>query len=198
MIELKNLNFSYNKKKVFKTNVNFLLKSGQVAGVTGNNGTGKTTLLKIIAGVYKNITGIRKIDGSVLNLISLSGFMDLNVSVKQNIFLANQIFFPKINFKLFLEMVTEFSGIKDTNMITRQLSNGYLARLGYACLSFEKRDIILSDENIFVADQEFKKKCLDRIQGYLDQGSSLIIAGHDLDNFKFINNKFDSIINLNN
>ncbi len=173
------------KNEKFKAldNINLEIKKGEIVGIIGPNGSGKTTLLKIIAGITAPTKGTVKTSGRIVSLIDLEAGFHPDLTGYQNIFLNGMLLgMKRQEIKRKLNAIIKFADIKqfiDTPLFT--YSGGMKLRLGFSVVAHVNPDTLLMDENFVVADQEFREKSFDKIQGFHDQGKTIIIASHYLD-----------------
>ena len=197
-LELKNVNFSYKNNKKILRNLNFSISKGQCIGIFGSSGTGKSTLLNIITGlfqadsgkvlsdennIYKNIKSWRKNIGYVPQNVYL-----LDENIKKNISLnLNSNSLNKINF----EYALKISGLKEMNKnLTlrlqktlgekgRKISGGQVQRIGIARAIYNKPSILIFDEATNSLDKKIELKIFDSIYK-LKNKNTIIIVSHKL------------------
>ena len=197
-LELKNVNFSYKNNKKILRNLNFSISKGQCIGIFGSSGTGKSTLLNIITGlfqadsgkvlsdennIYKNIKSWRKNIGYVPQNVYL-----LDENIKKNISLnLNSNSLNKINF----EYALKISGLKEMNKnLTlrlqktlgekgRKISGGQAQRIGIARAIYNKPSILIFDEATNSLDKKIELKIFDSIYK-LKNKNTIIIVSHKL------------------
>lgn len=166
------------KEKKILQNIQFHLKKGESLGIIGPNGSGKTSLLRILAGIYKDYTGSVNISQDVTSLLDLNSIALPDSNGFENIFVILRILNKKPN-KSLIEEIAHFSGIgEDLFLPMKNYSSGMKARLVFAASTQFYSDIFLIDENIFVGDNEFISKSIDRINNLKKSGSSIILASH--------------------
>ncbi len=164
--------------------ISFTAKSGEIIGIIGRNGAGKSTLLRVIAGIYPKDDGKIIINGKLVSVIGMDTGLDLRLSMRDNIFLCCSILGlnPQEIKKKFNEIV-KFTGLEsfvDTKLY--QFSSGMLSRLTFSIIVHSvasNPDILLLDEIFEVGDQDFKKKCEDKIRELTKQGAAVFITGHN-------------------
>lgn len=153
---------------------------GEFVGIMGRNGAGKSSLLKLIAGIYMPNSGTIKIEGKVAPLLELgAGFAD-ELSGYENIFLNAAILgFGKHRTMEYLDSIIEFAELGDKiHMPVRNYSSGMMMRLGFSIASHLDAPILLFDEILAVGDVGFQKKCIDKIQELYKSGRSIILVTH--------------------
>jgi len=160
--------------------VSFTITKGEVFGIVGLNGAGKSTMLKIIAGVLKPTDGGVKIHGNVAPLIELGAGFDHDLTARENIYLNGAILGHSRKFinEKFDEIV-EFSELNNfLDIPLKNYSSGMVARLGFAIATLIKPDILIVDEILGVGDYKFQEKCQNKIQSMLAGGTTVIMVSH--------------------
>jgi len=180
---------SFNKKaKIIHAFRDFSLdiEKGEALGIIGKNGVGKTTLLKLISGVYKPTSGKIKINGKMGSFIGLSIGFHYDLTVRDNIFLyaALRGMLREEIAKKFNEIIkfAELENFVDTKF--KRLSSGMQARLAFATAIQTNPDILLLDEVLAVGDKEFYKKCLSVTENFKKSGKTILFVSHNLDAIK--------------
>ena len=156
--------------------VDLHIKKGEAWGLVGTNGAGKSTLLKVISRILKPYKGTVDVKGSVAALIELGAGIDPNMSARENIFLNGTLLGYKKDFiqEKFDEIV-EFSELQDfLDSPVKNFSSGMKARLGFSIATSVQPDILIADEILSVGDVRFKKKCSERMQNMLSNGTTLL------------------------
>jgi ABC-2 type transport system ATP-binding protein len=186
-------------------NINLEIKKGESIGIIGKNGAGKTTLLRIIAGIYRPTSGKVEVKGKIMPIIELGAGFDMELTGKENIFLNGIILgMTRKEIEEKYDEIVEFSGLKDfINSPLRTYSSGMILRLGFSIATSINPDIILLDEVFAVGDEEFKRKCINKIKEFKDNGSTLLFVSHNMEALKEICEKAillekGEIINFNN
>jgi ABC-type polysaccharide/polyol phosphate transport system ATPase subunit len=174
-------------------NVSLTVNNGERLGIIGANGSGKTTLLKIIAGITTPSKGSVLTQGKVVSLIDLEAGFHPDLTGLQNIYLSGMLLGLNRNeIDKKLQTITDFAGLHkfiDTQLYT--YSEGMKLRLGFSVAVSSDPDILLMDENFIVADEEYRSKALKKIQSFVIQGKTIIIASHYL---QFLNQNCDRLI----
>ncbi|XVX19332.1 ABC transporter ATP-binding protein [Actinomycetota bacterium] len=168
--------------------ISFTVGQGEAVGLVGSNGTGKSTLLKIIAGVLIPDEGSAKVTEGVAPLIELTGGFLGELTARENIYLTAGLH------GLTTEQVDErFDDIVDfagpqvragLEMPFRHFSSGMQSRLGFAVITSLDEPIILVDEALAVGDQAFRNKCYDRMEELLSQDRTLFLVSHSAADLK--------------
>ncbi|HOL20804.1 MAG TPA: ABC transporter ATP-binding protein [Candidatus Hydrogenedens sp.] len=163
-------------------NVSFDIYRGETVGIIGKNGSGKSTLLKIIAGVTLPTEGRVIVYGRVASLLELgAGFHPL-LTGRENIYLnAGLLGMRRAQVNEVIEQIIDFSGIREfIDQPVDTYSSGMYVRIGFAVASFVNPDIFLVDEVLSVGDEEFQRKCRQRIGELREQGKTIVFVSHDL------------------
>lgn len=163
-------------------NVNLKIRRGERIGVVGHNGCGKTTLLSIIGGVYRRYTGEVRVCGRVSMMLALGAGFCPELSGRENIVL-NGVLQGKTQAEMnaLTDDIIEFADIGqfiDAPVYT--YSSGMQARLGFGIATAIEPEILLVDEVMAVGDADFAAKCEKRINGLLNNGTTLILVSHSM------------------
>jgi len=163
--------------------VSFGLKRGESLGVIGDNGAGKSTILKILAGVTKQSSGTVEKIGKVGALIELTAGFHPELTGRENIYLYGAIIGLKRTYinKRFDEIV-EFSGLSqflDTPI--KKYSSGMYARLGFSVTAHLDPEILLIDEVLSVGDYQFQNKCINKMHDFKERGVSIVFVSHNME-----------------
>ena len=160
--------------------VDLHIKKGEAWGLVGTNGAGKSTLLKVISRILKPYKGTVDVKGSVAALIELGAGIDPNMSARENIFLNGTLLGYKKDFiqdchGLILGLLQDF-----LDSPVKNFSSGMKARLGFSIATSVQPDILIADEILSVGDVRFKKKCSERMQNMLSNGTTLLYVSHNM------------------
>lgn len=160
--------------------VSFTVKRGEKLGLIGLNGSGKSTMLKVISGVLKPTEGTVCVKGDIAPLIELGAGFDMELSAKENIFLNGAILgYNREKMAEMYDSIIEFAELKEfENVAIKNFSSGMIARLGFAIATCQKPDILIIDEILAVGDFEFQKKCHKRMQELTESGSTVLFVSH--------------------
>ena len=136
------------------TNVSFSVNKGDILGVIGYNGAGKSTMLKVISGIMKPTNGSIKVDGVISPLIELGSGFDMELTARENIFLNGYILgYSKKFIKEHFNEIVEFSELSEfLDVPVKNFSSGMVARLGFAIATIVKPEILIVDEILSVGD----------------------------------------------
>ena len=164
-------------------NVSFEIKKGDVFGIVGLNGCGKSTTLKIISGILKPTSGTVKTQGVIAPLIELGAGFDMELTARENIYLNGSVlgYSKKFMDEKFDEIV-EFSEMRDfLDVPMKNYSSGMVARIGFAIATVTTPDILIVDEILAVGDFLFQKKCEERISAMMQDNTTVIIVSHSIE-----------------
>lgn len=160
--------------------ISFEVKRGEFIGIMGANGVGKSTLLKLLCGIYKPTSGKVQILDQIAPLIELGAGFDGELSGYENIFLnASILGFGRLATLKAIDTIIEFSELGDKiYMPVKNYSSGMLVRLGFSIASHLNAPILLCDEVLAVGDAGFQLKCLNRVQQLHDEGRTIVLVTH--------------------
>lgn len=164
--------------------ISFTINRGEQYGLVGTNGSGKSTMLKIIAGVMEPTTGSVTIKGSIAPLIELGAGFDMDLTARENIYLNGALLGYNKNFidERFDDIVdfAEVRGFLDMPM--KNYSSGMVARVAFAIATATIPDILVVDEALSVGDFLFQQKCEARIKELVDDyNTTLLFVSHSID-----------------
>lgn len=162
--------------------VSFDVFGGEAVGIIGRNGSGKSTMLKIIAGVYRPSGGRVMVNGSVAPLIELGAGFHHELTGRENILINGLLL--GLSKRQILEreaQIIEFAEIGPfIDSPVKQYSSGMYMRLAFAVATAVDPDILLIDEILAVGDTGFQQKCFDRLQSFRRKGKTILFVSHDM------------------
>ena len=160
--------------------INLNLRSGDRIGLIGHNWAGKSTLLRVLAGVYQPTSGRMSIEGKLSPLLNQTPGMEPEDSGYENILTVGMLLGMSLDeIKGKAPEIIEFSGLGDyINFPIRTYSTGMQARLGFSICTSIDPGILLLDEGIGAADARFAEKASARIKGLLEKTEILVLASH--------------------
>ena len=160
--------------------VSFTISDGEAVGIVGRNGSGKSTTLKIIAGVYRPSSGVVEVSGKVAALIELGAGFQGDLTGRENIVLNGLLLgLSRQEIRAREEEIIEFAEIGDfIDSPVKQYSSGMFMRLGFAIATEINPEILLIDEILAVGDAPFQQKCMARIESFLRRGKTVIMVSH--------------------
>lgn len=161
--------------------VSFQVKRGEALALIGKNGSGKSTMLKILAGVLYPTEGAVKVKGTIAPLIELGAGFDLELTGRENIYMNGAILGHDRQFMdLHFQEIVDFSELDDfIDVPLKNYSSGMIARLGFSVATIVKADILVVDEVLAVGDFRFQEKCHRRIAQLLENGTTLLFVSHN-------------------
>ncbi|HZX09460.1 MAG TPA: ABC transporter ATP-binding protein [Acidobacteriota bacterium] len=163
-------------------NINMSIKEGETVGIIGENGSGKSTLLKLIAGIIFPDEGEIQTQGTIAALIELGAGFHTELSGRENIYVnASLLGFKRKEINARINEIIDFSGLE--NFIDNPLktySSGMYVRLGFSIAINVNPDILLIDEILAVGDENFQKKCYQKIEEFKNKGKTILLVSHDL------------------
>ena len=172
-------------------NVSFDVKKGEVIGLIGRNGAGKSTILKIISGILKPTEGSVYRGGGIVPMLELGSGFDYDLTGKENIYLNGAVLGYS---KEFLESryndILEFSELGEfINTPIRNYSSGMLMRLAFSIATVVNPEILIVDEILSVGDENFQKKSHARMMELMAGGTTVLYVSHNLDQIREMCNR---------
>ena len=166
--------------------VSFSINKGEAVALIGANGSGKSTMLKIIAGVMQPTKGSVAVRGSIAPLIELGAGFDGDLTARENIFLNGALLgHTRPEMEKNYQNIVDFSELHEfIDVPVRSYSSGMVARLGFSIATQVEADILVVDEILSVGDYSFQQKCHRRMEQMLAAGSTLLFVSHDAEQVK--------------
>lgn len=164
-------------------NVSFTVPKGDVFGIVGLNGSGKSTTLKLISGILTPTKGTVETEGTIAPLIELGAGFDYDLTARENIYLNGSVLGHSKKFMdEKFEDIVEFSEMRDfLDTPMKNYSSGMVARIGFAIATITQPDILIVDEILAVGDFRFQEKCEQRIQSMIKDDTTVIIVSHSIE-----------------
>lgn len=163
--------------------VSFTINAGESVALLGLNGSGKSTMLKLISGVLEPNSGRVLTRGRVAGLIEVGAGFHPDLSGRENIFLNAAILgMNRQETEARYDEIVAFSEIErfiDTEV--KHYSSGMFLRLAFSVAIHTEMDVLLIDEILSVGDEPFQRKCITRVRELHEQGKTLVVVSHDLD-----------------
>jgi ABC-type polysaccharide/polyol phosphate transport system ATPase subunit len=182
------LRFRRDAKKTVKhalADVNFRIEPGESVALLGRNGSGKSTLLSLIGRIYKPTSGEIRVPAGwrVAPLLELGAGFHHELTGEQNVFLNGVILgLTRKQVEERFAAIVAFAELEDSiDAPIRTYSSGMLMRLGFAIASHTDAEILLVDEILAPADEEFQEKCYRRIREFQQEGRTILFVSHDMD-----------------
>lgn len=171
--------------------VSFEVMRGDSVGLVGLNGSGKSTMLKVIAGVLKSTEGKVAVNGTIAPLIELGAGFDMDLTARENVFLNGALLgYNRARMEEQYPDIVEFSELAEfMDVPVKNFSSGMVSRLAFAIATIGTPDILIVDEVLSVGDFHFQEKCEARIQNMRDHGTTILFVSHSLEQVKKICNK---------
>ncbi len=162
--------------------VSFDVRRGEFFSIIGANGSGKSSLLRLLAGLSKPTEGRVETQGRVSTLLELGSGFHPQVSGRDNAILNGLLIgMTRAEIEALLPRIVEFAGLQQfIDQPMRTYSSGMFVRLGFAIAAFMEPEILLVDEVLAVGDARFQEKCYNHIAGLQERGVTIIMVSHDL------------------
>lgn len=192
---------SLSKKVLYRehyalNNISFEIKKGETVGIIGTNGSGKSTILKIITGVLNPTSGRVEVIGRISALLELGAGFNQEYTGIQNIYLNGTMMgFSKEEIDKKLNNIIEFADIGEfINQPVKTYSSGMFVRLAFAVAINIEPEILIVDEALSVGDVFFQAKCYRKFEEFKENGKTILFVSHDLSS---ISKYCDRVILLN-
>lgn len=189
------------KKKLYAEHyalddVNFDVKVGETVGIIGTNGSGKSTILKIITGVLNPTGGSVTVNGRISALLELGAGFNMEYTGIENIYLnGTMIGFSREEIDAKMQDILDFADIGEfVNQPVKTYSSGMFVRLAFAVAINIEPEILIVDEALSVGDVFFQSKCFKKFEEFKKMGKTILIVSHDLGS---ISKYCDRVILLN-
>ena len=169
-------------------NISFSVDKGESCALIGANGSGKSTMLKIISGILTPTKGSVEVNGSIAPLIELGAGFDYELTGRENIFLNGAIlgYSKKLMLEKYDEII-DFSELRDfIDVPVKNYSSGMIARLGFSIATIVKPEILVVDGILAVGDQAFQDKCHKRLEDMMNSGTTVLLVSHSAADIKRI------------
>lgn len=164
--------------------ISFDIHRGEVVGLVGTYGSGKSTMLKIIAGVLEPSEGSVKVHGNIAPLIELGAGFDPELTARENIYLnVALVGYTKEFIDADFDGIIEFVELQNfVDMPLKNFSSGMVARIAFAIATIIEPDILIVDEMLSVGDVFFQQKCEARIQHFIQSGDvAVLFVSHSME-----------------
>ena len=170
------------EKRRILNGISFEIPKGQAVGLIGKNGCGKSTTLKLLTRILKPNEGSVTINGRVSSLIELGAGFHPDMSGRENIYINASIFgLTREETEEKLEDIIRFSELEEfIDNPVRTYSSGMYMRLAFAVAINVNADVLLIDEILAVGDVSFQKKCFERLREIKEEGTTIVIVSHDM------------------
>jgi ABC-2 type transport system ATP-binding protein len=163
--------------------IDLLVNEGEVLGLLGHNGAGKSTMLKVIARVLRPTKGRVRLHGRVFPLLELGAGFDMELTGRENVYMNSAILgFSKADTRLRFERIVAFAGLEEfIDTPVRNYSTGMVSRLGFAIATDVQPEILIVDEVLSVGDSEFQQRSSKRMKQFCDNGTTILLVTHNLE-----------------
>lgn len=168
-------------------NVSFQVREGEILGIVGKNGSGKSTMLRAIAGIFSPDSGTIDLFGHTVSLLSIGVGFQKSLSGKENIMLSGMLLgFTEEEVRRQMPEIIEFAGLgKFINMPVKTYSSGMYSKLAFSITAILKTDIMLIDEVLSVGDAKFKKKSYRKMKELIsEKDRTVVIVSHNNDTLR--------------
>jgi lipopolysaccharide transport system ATP-binding protein len=172
-------------------NISFTLEEGDRLALIGHNGSGKTSLLKVIAGIYLPSRGRADVKGELTSMIALGAGLDLDATGLQNIRKMGAMrLIPAKVIDERMGAIVDFSGLGDfVRLPVKTYSQGMMARLMFACATEFEADVLVLDEWLAAGDADFIATAKERMQSFVDRAKIVVMGTHSFDLAEQVCNK---------
>lgn len=172
-------------------NISFELEKGDMLGIIGTNGAGKSTILKAVSGIMIPTEGKMTVKGNIAALLELASGFDGDLTVRENTYLRGAMLgYTREFMDKMYDQIIEFAELVDfQERPFKQLSSGMKSRLAFSIACLVNPDILILDEVLSVGDGAFKKKSGDKMREILDSGVTGILVSHSLSQVREMCNK---------
>lgn len=163
--------------------VSFNVYKGEIVGIIGTNGSGKSTILKIISGALKPTKGKVYVDKKKIQLLTLGTGFDVELTARENVYLNGSIIgYSRKFLDEHYDEIVEFAELQDfMEEKVKNFSSGMVSRLGFSIATAgDAAEILILDEVLSVGDEFFKKKSLKRVKEMIHGGSTVLMVSHSL------------------
>jgi len=162
--------------------VNLSIESGTTFGFIGHNGSGKSTMLRCITGIYKPTSGRVEVSGRISALLELGSGFHPDLTGRENVYLnASILGLSKREIDDVFDEIVDFAGIGQfIDTPVKVYSSGMYVRLGFAVAVHVRPEILIVDEVIAVGDEEFQRRCFDHIYRLRNEGVTIVLVSHSL------------------
>ena len=186
----------YHKKFYALNNLSFEVKKGETVGIIGTNGSGKSTILKIITGVLTPTTGEVEVNGVISALLELGAGFNMDYTGIENIYMNGTMMgFSKKEMDAKLQEILDFADIGDfVYQPVKTYSSGMFVRLAFAVAINIEPEILIVDEALSVGDVFFQAKCYHKFEEFKKLGKTIVFVSHDLSS---ISKYCDRVVLLN-
>lgn len=168
------------------TDVSFEIHRGEVVGLIGSNGAGKSTMLKIVAGVIKPTRGKISAYGNICPMIELGAGFDMDLTARENIYLNGAVMgYSEAFIDSKFDEIVAFSELQNfLEVPVRNFSSGMVARLAFSVATVVEPEILIVDEILSVGDLAFQSKSEEKMLSMINGGTTVLYVSHSLESIK--------------
>ena len=168
------------------SDVSFSIEKGEVLGIIGNNGAGKSSLLKVISGILKPTEGTVKVNGTVVPMLELGSGFDYDLTGRENVFLNGAILgYSEAFLKEKYDEIVAFSELGQfIDIPLRNYSSGMVMRLAFSIATVVNPDILIVDEILAVGDAAFQEKSKARMMELMGGGTTVLFVSHSIEQIR--------------
>jgi ABC-type polysaccharide/polyol phosphate transport system ATPase subunit len=161
--------------------VSLHIEPGETVGMVGRNGAGKTSTLRVLAGIVPLHSGLAGCGGRVVSLLELAAGFSRDFSGRENIYLQGALYgLGKAEVQERVDRIVSFSELGEfIDIPVKTYSSGMFVRLGFSIAAHLDADVLLIDEVLAVGDEAFQRKCLRRISEQIAAGTTVVLVSHD-------------------
>ena len=162
--------------------VTFQLQRGQCMGVVGDNGAGKSSLLKLVAGTLQPSVGTVRRSGRVTAILELGSGFHPEFTGRENLFFGGQLIgLDEAEVARLAPEIIDFSELGEAiDRPVKSYSSGMVVRLAFALVTALQPEVLIIDEALAVGDQHFQKKCIERIEAFREAGCAILFCSHSM------------------
>ena len=173
---------SYHRDFFALSDISFDVKKGETVGIIGTNGSGKSTILKIITGVLSPTTGTAEVSGNISALLELGAGFNSEYTGLENIYMNGTMMgFSRQEMERRMDDILRFADIGDfVNQPVKTYSSGMFVRLAFALAINVDPEILIVDEALSVGDVFFQAKCYRRMEEMMQNGTTILMVSHDM------------------
>ncbi|SEA48495.1 teichoic acid transport system ATP-binding protein [Oribacterium sp. KHPX15] len=177
---------TYSRNYYALNDVSFEVGKGEIVGIVGRNGSGKSTILKILTGVLNQTEGNVGVIGKVAALLELGAGFNMEYTGRKNIYLnATMMHISKKEIEKKIPDILEFADIGEfIDQPVKTYSSGMFVRLAFAVAINVDPDILIVDEALAVGDVRFQLKCMDKFREFIEAGKTILFVTHDINSVK--------------
>jgi len=166
--------------------VSFAVEPGEMLGIVGVNGAGKSTVLKLVSRIIEPTSGRVMVNGRVSALLELGAGFHPDLTGRENVYLNGSILgLSRSEIRRKFDEIVQFADLESSiDIPVRYYSSGMYMRLGFSVAIYADPQILLVDEVLAVGDYAFQLKCLNRVEALKKQGVTVLFVSHDMDKIK--------------